>query len=107
MNESASLGVHQFYGLEAPADNVQVSSQYIVANLIQFIFDMGIGIEALHIALKTSPSEMYVFSKAELARFKLTGKSPIIAYGTTFRDGCPFPLEFDLHDPMGLYPQCH
>ena len=107
--EGATLGVHQFSGgtWNETAENVQQAAQVVVAELIQFSFEMGIGIEALHVALRTPPEEIHIFSRIELERYGLLGKASTIVYGETYEKDCPFPKEYKLADPMNLYPECH
>lgn len=108
VDEQGQLGVHQFYGAtpNSQGDIVQSQTQSASAEVLNYILSMGAHVEAFEISLRTPPDQMHVFTRDELERFGLTGKAPLIVYSGPRSKDCPWPKNFQYHDPLGMNPGC-
>lgn len=98
VGDGSVLGVHQFYGAPegASAAEVQKRTQALSADILDHLITLGIDPAILSIASRTAPDDMYVFTREELDRYRLTRAVSL----------CPFPDDYDVNDPLGLYPGC-
>lgn len=111
------LGVHQFNATydNQSSEQIQSKTQTVTSALIEYVTDMGFDPTVLLRALVTPRDEIYIFSSNELDSFGINSQNlpvPNQAYDDTNKkalqsENCPFPLGFDVKDPMGLYPGCH
>lgn len=108
VDEAGALGVHQFWGVSAKetASEAQAIAQTVVADLLQYVNEMGVTSTTIYLGLRTPANEMHVFSREELRSFRLIGSSQIIIEGSGRSPDCPFPAGFEYRDDMGLYPNC-
>lgn len=98
--DGGGLGVHQFYGADGSAEAVEAGAQVIVADLVAYVRQMGVAIEALEVALRTPSYSMHIFTRDELVRFGLHLDAPAPD------SDCPFPADHVVADPMNLFPGC-
>lgn len=70
------LGVHQFYGGKGTPGYVESTTQYYTAQLLDYTAKMGVNIETMKLAFKTSPQSMYVFSQDEIEAYFIEQLEP-------------------------------
>ena len=102
--KGAALGMHRFRFGNDDADKKTLTNeaQSLSGALIEYFVEMGISPEALAVAMRAAPEDMYVFSQEEMQSYRITYEHD----QSTAAKSC-IPASFQ--DPLGLYknePRC-